>query len=69
MSYIPRLFISSIVRRLKQHATYYRGKTNYRYYLKSQFWKKNTFWSDGYFVCSIGQASPETISTYIETQG
>jgi len=26
-------------------------------------------WSDGYFVCSIGEASPETIRQYILSQG
>ncbi|MBQ0079981.1 MAG: transposase, partial [Alistipes sp.] len=25
--------------------------------------------SDGYFVCSIGEASPETVRRYIENQG
>jgi len=27
------------------------------------------FWSDGYFVCIIGDASPETIKKYIDEQG
>ncbi|MFW9625355.1 MAG: transposase, partial [Sulfurospirillum sp.] len=26
-------------------------------------------WSDGYFVCSVGEASPETIQNYIANQG
>ena len=25
------------------------------------FWKEKTFWSDGYFSCSIGNVSKETI--------
>ena len=29
----------------------------------------DTLFSDGYFVCSIGRASPETIKKYIDTQG
>jgi len=37
--------------------------------LKKQFWKENTFWSDGYFVCSTGNANMETIKKYIEEQG
>ena len=41
----------------------------HRAFLKGHFWKENTFWSDGYFTCSIGEASPETIKKYIETQG
>jgi len=28
-----------------------------------------TFWSDGYFVCSTGDANMETIKKYIEEQG
>ncbi|EJI3144877.1 transposase, partial [Campylobacter coli] len=27
------------------------------------------FWSDGYFACSVGEATPETIKKYIENQG
>ena len=30
---------------------------------------KNSFWSDGYFVCSIGEVNPNTIRKYIENQG
>jgi putative transposase len=31
--------------------------------------KEKTFWSDGYFVCSIGEANPNTIKQYILSQG
>lgn len=37
--------------------------------LTKQFWKEHTFWSDGYFVCSIGEANPDTVRKYIENQG
>jgi REP element-mobilizing transposase RayT len=37
--------------------------------LKHQFWKDKTCWSDGYFVCSVGNASAETIRKYIQEQG
>jgi len=37
--------------------------------LKKQFWLEKTFWSDGYFVCSVGNASAETIRKYIQEQG
>lgn len=30
--------------------------------------KERTFWSDGYFVCYIGEASAETIQKYIMSQ-
>ena len=31
-----------------------------------QFWKEHTFWSDGYFVCSIGEANPNTLRTKVK---
>ena len=31
--------------------------------------KEYSFWSDGYFVCSIGEANPDTIRKHIENQG
>jgi putative transposase len=34
--------------------------------------RKNNYttnWTDGYFVCSIGEASPTTIRDYIQNQG
>ena len=37
--------------------------------LKRDFWKEKTFWSDGYFVCSVGNASAEMIRRYIQEQG
>ena len=37
--------------------------------LSKQFWKECTFWGDGYFVCSIGEANPDTVRKYIEKQG
>ncbi|WP_188347450.1 transposase, partial [Sphingobacterium cavernae] len=40
-----------------------------RSFLFKHFSKKHTFWSDGYFVCSIGEASPDTIREYILNQG
>ena len=68
IQYIPRVSISSIVNRLKSITTYHLWQ-NYRLFLKHHFLKENTFWTDGYFVCSIGEASPETIQKYIQNQG
>lgn len=67
--YIPRLSISSIVRKLKQESTYHIWHSTHASFLRQHFWKEHTFWSDGYFACSIGEASPETIREYIESQG
>jgi putative transposase len=38
-----------------------------RNFLKSKIGQ--TFWSDGYFVCSIGNVSKEVIEKYIQEQG
>jgi putative transposase len=64
----PALSPFTIAHQLKQistHRIYKKHKTE----LKKHFWKENTFWSDGYFVCSTGEASTDTIRRYIETQG
>ncbi len=64
----PKISVSSIVNRLKSISTNRLWK-RYKDYLKNDFWKEKTFWSDGYFVCSTGNANTETIKKYIETQG
>ena len=68
ISYSPEISITSIVRRLKQKSTHELW-TRYSGFLTKHFWKEHTFWSDGNFVCSIGEANPETIRRYIENQG
>lgn len=66
--YIPRLSVTSIVRKLKQESTIAIWQ-KHKSILSKNFWKEHTFWSDGYFVCSIGEASPETVRQYILSQG
>lgn len=61
----PSLPISAIVNRLKSMTTYHIWNKHYRF-LSKFFWKEKTFWTDGYFVCSIGEASPQTIQRYIQ---
>ena len=41
----------------------------YPNYLRKQFWKEHTFWTDGYFACSVGNVSEEILRKYIEEQG
>jgi REP element-mobilizing transposase RayT len=53
---------------LKQQTTW-RAWNNYENLLQGHFWKERTLWGDGYFVCSTGDASTETIRKYIENQG
>ena len=66
--YIPRLSISQIVRRLKQESTRQIWLLHPTA-LRKQYWYQHLLWSDGYFVCSIGEASPDTIREYILSQG
>ena len=70
VQYPPTKSILEIVRCFKQMSTYriWRQNNN-QIYLKKQFWKEKTFLGDGYFACSIGQVSKETIEKYIQNQG
>ena len=60
--------VSDIIKTLKQGTTHYLW-IRYGSFLKNHYWKKRIFWSDGYFACSIGEASSTTIQKYIESQG
>jgi len=64
----PKVSPKEIVRKLKSATTVSLWK-QYEPFLKKQFWVERTFWSDGYFVCSTGDASTETIQRYIDEQG
>jgi putative transposase len=66
VSYSPNVAVAQVVRKLKQETTYDIWQ---KIDLTKYFWKERTFWSDGYFVCSIGNASEQTIKNYIEQQG
>jgi len=68
IQYIPRVSISAIVNRIKSISTKRIWKLHQEF-LHKHFWKEKTFWTDGYFVCSVGEASPETIRNYIKNQG
>ena len=60
LKYSPNVSVSDIVKQLKQYRTYQMWKSH-KGYLSKQYWKHQILWSDGYFVCSIGQVSQETI--------
>ena len=64
----PKVSVLQIVRKLKQMSTQEIWAT-YTKELRIHFWKKQTFWSDGYFACSIGNVSKDTIERYIKEQG
>ena len=62
------LAICGIVNLMKSYTTYHIWK-RYPQYLRKQFWKEHTFWTDGYFACSVGNVSEEMLKRYIENQG
>ena len=64
----PTVRLSDFVRTLKSYTTFHIWK-KYPNYLSKCFWKEKTFWTDGYFVCSVGNVSEETLRRYIENQG
>ena len=64
----PTMSISKIVNLMKNYTTYHIWK-RYPDYLRKHFWKEHTFWTDGYFVCSVGNVSEEILRKYIENQG
>lgn len=66
ISHSPNISVSQIVRHLKQKTTVEVWKSHD---LSVNFWKEKTFWSNGYFVCSVGNASENTVRKYIENQG
>ena len=68
LSYDATDRVCDIVKIVKQETTYYLWQ-KYNSILSKQYWKKKIFWSDGYFACSIGEVSSETIQKYIESQG
>ena len=64
----PTLSPFDIVNRLKSQSTFHIWK-KFAKLLTKHFWEEKTFWSDGYFVCTTGDASTDTIRKYIEEQG
>jgi putative transposase len=64
----PKVSVLQIVSKLKQMSARAIWKV-YSDDLTKHFWKEHTFWSDGYFACSIGNVSKQTIEKYIKEQG
>lgn len=64
----PTMSISKIVNLMKSYTTFHIWKLHNNY-LSKHFWKEKTFWTDGYFVCSVGNVSEKTLKKYIENQG
>lgn len=68
IDFSPTVSVAQITRYLKQVSTIRIWKL-YFPLLSKHFRKGRTFWSDGYFACTIGNASTETVRKYIESQG
>ena len=64
----PKISISQIVNIMKSYTTYYIWE-RHQEFLSKHFWKEHTFWTDGYFICSIGNVSEKQLRKYIENQG
>lgn len=67
IDFTPGETVQNIVKQLKSYTVFHIWNSHPE--LEHQFWKQKMFWSNGYFACSIGDASRETIQHYIETQG
>jgi putative transposase len=64
----PNIRLSDFVRIIKSFTTFHIWKKHY-FFLIKHFWKERTFWSDGYFICSVGNVSEKMLHRYIENQG
>ena len=60
--------ISKIVKNMKSYITYHIWKSHEKI-LSQHFWKEKTFFTDGYFVCSVGNVSEKMLKEYIDHQG
>ena len=73
IDYPPSISVGYIVKVIKSYTTTHIWKSHiwksHKQYLKKHFWKKHIFWSSGYFACSVGDASRDTIAKYIQEQG
>ena len=64
----PTVSVSQIINLMKSYTSYHIWQLHNNY-LSKIFWKEKTFWTDGYFVCSIGNVSESTLRKYIHNQG
>lgn len=64
----PNINLSNLVRTIKSYTTYHIWKQHGKYFSK-HFGKEKMFWTDGYFICSVGNVSEKQLRKYIENQG
>lgn len=68
LRYLPSESVSSIAGAMKRESTWHMWRM-FGKRLKREYWAKQVLWSGGYFFCSIGEVSEETICCYIQNQG
>jgi len=56
----PNINLSNLVRTIKSYTTYHVWKQHGKY-LSKHFGKEKMFWTDGYFICSIGNVSEKQL--------
>lgn len=64
----PHFSIEQIIRRMKQLSTKYLWDKEEEH-LRNYYWKDKYLWTRGYFVCTIGDVSENSVMKYIENQG
>jgi putative transposase len=64
----PTMSISKIVNLMKSYTTYHIWRIHGKY-LGKHIWNKTVFWTNGYFVCSVGNISEKALKDYIQNQG
>lgn len=62
----PSISAEKLVKLIKSYTTYHIWECHD---LRRYYWKERTFWTDGYFICSVGNVSQAQLRKYIENQG
>lgn len=68
LEYDTKERVCDIVGILKQYTSYTLYK-KFNSILKEHYKHRKGLWSDGYFVCSVGEISSKTAQDYINSQG
>lgn len=63
----PNINLLNFIKTMKSYTTYHMWKLH-KIFLSKHFWKEKTFWTDGYFICSIGNVGEKQLRKYIGNQ-
>jgi len=64
----PNTNLADLIKTIKGYTTFHIWQ-KHNAYLQKCFWRERTFWTDGYFLCSVGNVSEKILKEYIENQG